>query len=173
VAGSTRGERSAFIAHIIGGRSIQPCLYASDAAKAEAVDQRAALAQNSAQIDATATLGSKKRSHSSAAIELSSQPSKKLKQGLLKTFRGVDMPFSQEETAAIQAQVLRATVSANLPFQAMRNPEMLKLFGMLRTVAPSIIPSRQVIGGRLLDEASSKVDLMLVKVLSGRNLGLS
>lgn len=83
------------------------------------------------------------------------------------------MPFSQEETVAVQAQVLRAVVSANLSFRAMGNPEMLKLFGMLRTAAPGIIPSRKVIGGRLLDEASGIVDSTLGRILTGKNLGLS
>jgi hypothetical protein len=96
-----------------------------------------------------------------------------LKQAMLKTYGGVDMPFSQEETVAVQAQVLRAVVSANLSFRAMGNPEMLKLFGMLRMAVPGIIPSRKVIGGWLLDEASGIVHSMLGRILTGKNLGLS
>lgn len=97
---------------------------------------------------------------------------KKSKQAPLKTFRGVDMPFSKEETAAVEAQVLRAVVSANLSFRAMENPEMLKLFGMLRTAAPEIIPSRKVIGGRLLNEAASVVNAGMHKILRGREVGV-
>jgi hypothetical protein len=171
--GSTRGTKLSFIAHIIGGQGIQPCLHASDAAKEEATAQRLALGQTSANSDATLSQSNRKRSQPSSSVEPSSGARKKLKQAPLKTYRGVDMPFSKEETQAVQAQVLRAVVSANLSFRAMENPEMLKLFGMLRTAAPGIIPSRKVIGGRLLNEASEKVDSTLERILSKKNLGLS
>ncbi|KAF8867776.1 hypothetical protein CPB84DRAFT_1757208 [Gymnopilus junonius] len=39
-----------------------------------------------------------------------------MKQTQLKVFRGIDIPFSEEQIKIIQQQVLRATISANLPF---------------------------------------------------------
>ncbi|KAJ6610956.1 ribonuclease H-like domain-containing protein [Mycena sp. CBHHK59/15] len=83
------------------------------------------------------------------------------------------MPFGSSERDVIQAQALRAVVSANLPFRALRNPEMLKLFGMLRTTAPDIIPSGKVLGGRLLNEAAEKVEVDIKRVMKGRDVGLS
>ena len=64
------------------------------------------------------------------------------------------MPFN--ETVAVQAQVLRAIVSANLSLQAMGDLEMLKLFGMLHMAAPRIIPCRK-----------------FGTILTGKDLGLS
>ncbi|KAJ7814318.1 hypothetical protein B0H14DRAFT_3149453 [Mycena olivaceomarginata] len=51
--GSTRGEKSAWIAHILGGRT--PCLYASAEATAEATLQRRS--QKRAQTESTPTSG--------------------------------------------------------------------------------------------------------------------
>lgn len=82
------------------------------------------------------------------------------------------MPFTKEETAAIEAQTLKAVISANLPFRAMENPEMKKLFGMLRTAAPAIIPSRKVIAGRLLNDAAAIVSKKIDKLLRGRQIGV-
>jgi hypothetical protein len=82
------------------------------------------------------------------------------------------MPFSPNEVAAVQAQALRATISANLPFQVYENPEVIRLFGMLQTAAPGIMPSAKVVGGRLLNEAAEIVELKMDKLLRKKNLGL-
>ena len=136
-----------------------------------------AFGQTSAESNATSkpivNNSSTKCSQPSSTIEPSSHPCQKLKQATLKTYQGVDMPFSQEETVAVQAQVLKAIVSANLSFWAMENPEMLKLFGMLWIAVLKIIPSKKVIGGQLLDETLGIVDSMLRRILTGKNLGLS
>jgi hypothetical protein len=87
-------------------------------------------------------------------------------------YKGVDMPFSPSEVAAVQAQALRAAIFANLPFQVYENPEVIKLFGMLRTAAPDIMPSAKVVGGRLLNEAAEIVELKMDKLLRKKNLGL-
>ena len=87
-------------------------------------------------------------------------------------YKGVDMPFSPREVAAVQAQALRAAISANLPFQVYKNPEVIKLFGMLRTAALDIRPSAKVVGGRLLNEAAEIVELKMDKLLWKKNLGL-
>ncbi|KAJ7865195.1 hypothetical protein B0H13DRAFT_2353121 [Mycena leptocephala] len=63
---------------------------------------------------------------------------------MLKTYTGQDMPFSSSEVDAIQSQLLRAIVSTNSPFGLFEDPEMLKLFGTIRSRAPDIIPSGKV-----------------------------
>jgi hypothetical protein len=82
------------------------------------------------------------------------------------------MPFSTSEADAIQAQALRAIVSSNSPFGLFEDPEMLTLLGMLRSQAPGIIPTRKVLSGRLLDEASTTVHKKLSMILAGEALGL-
>jgi hypothetical protein len=87
-------------------------------------------------------------------------------------FKGTDMPFSPSEKGAIQAQALRATVSANLPFRVFEDAKVIKLFWMMRTAAPSILPSAKVIGGRLLNDAAAVVEKKMDKILQGKNVGL-
>jgi hypothetical protein len=82
------------------------------------------------------------------------------------------MPFSPSEKGAIQAQALRATVSANLPFRVFEDAKVIKLFWMMRMAAPSILPSAKVIGGRLLNDAAVVVEKKMDKILQGKNVGL-
>jgi hypothetical protein len=85
---------------------------------------------------------------------------------------GHDMPFSGSEADAVQAQALPAIVSSNSPFSLFEDPEMLTLLSMLRSQAPGIIPTRRVLSGRLLDEASTIVHQKLSQILAGEALGL-
>jgi hypothetical protein len=82
------------------------------------------------------------------------------------------MPFSPSEKDAIQAQALRATISANLAFKTFEDPEVIKLFWMMRTAAPEILPSAKVIGGRLLNGAAEIVEKKMDKILKGKIVGL-
>ncbi|KAJ7790851.1 hypothetical protein B0H13DRAFT_2519655, partial [Mycena leptocephala] len=134
--GNTRGEKHAWIAHILGGKT--PCPYASAEATAEATLQR------------TGSGSSQKRQRTesdSTPADVSEPPPKK-KQSTLTglTFRRNDMPFGAEEKAAFQKQALRAIVSSGAPLQLFEDPEMKILFGMLRTTAPGIIPTAKVVG---------------------------
>ena len=60
----------------------------------------------------------------------------------------------------------------NLPFQVYENPEMIKLFSMLRTAAPNIMPSAKMVGGRLLNDVAEIVESKLDKLLWKKNLDL-
>lgn len=128
------------------------------------------MAQKAAEKDNASATSTQKRAHPENPTPGRSK--KKFKQAPLTTYRGVDMPFSEDEKKAVQAQALRAVISANLPFRAMENPEMLKLFRLLRTAAPEIMPSRRIIGGRLLNDAAAIVDVKMHKVLRGREIGV-
>ena len=89
-----------------------------------------------------------------------------------KTFRGVNMPFSESEKDAIRAQSLRAVISANWPFQSFENPEVVKLFWMMSSAALEILPSGKVVGGKLLNDAAAMVESKLSKVLNSKQVGL-
>ncbi|KAJ7724310.1 ribonuclease H-like domain-containing protein [Mycena maculata] len=168
--GFLRREKSVWITHVLGsknGRTL-PCLFASPGATAEAKRQRseAEVAKDKAP--------SVKHARSASTTESNdARAPKKLKQSMLKTYTGHDMPFSLSEADAIESQVLHAIVSTNSAFGLFEDPEMLTLFGMVRSRAPEIIPSGKVIGGRLLNEAASTVEEKLSKVLTGQMIGLS
>jgi len=74
-----------------------------------------------------------KHSRSGTVDQATLLPKKKLKQGSLMdhAYRGVDMPFSSSEIAAVQAQGLQAVISANLSFRVYEDPEIIKLFWMM------------------------------------------
>ncbi|KAJ6527545.1 ribonuclease H-like domain-containing protein [Mycena sp. CBHHK59/15] len=165
---STRSEKSAWIAHLIGGNVA--CPHASAQAKADATAQRNELQQESAP-------ESKKRarteSTSAAPGKAGPPPKKQYTQSTLSnlTFHRNDMPFGTEERDAFQHQALHAIVSSGAPFVLFEDPEMQILFGMLRTTAPEILPSGKVLGGRLLNGAAEEVEKGLKKRLKGRNVG--
>ncbi|KAJ6460569.1 ribonuclease H-like domain-containing protein, partial [Mycena sanguinolenta] len=166
-AGSVRGDKSPWITHILGGKDISPCPHASDAAKKLATSLRdAAYAAKQAKHKAGPAASAGKTQASTAGAE------KRRKQGVFQVFSGLDQPFSTAEAAEIQAQALRATVSAGLPFRVWENVEVQKLFGLLRSGAPEILPSRKLIGGRLLNEAAQTVEERMEHTLRGEEIGL-
>ncbi|THU78364.1 hypothetical protein K435DRAFT_876706 [Dendrothele bispora CBS 962.96] len=180
-AGSVRGEETAFITHLLGShrnKTQQECLHASDEAKVEAKRQReqgtsstvhaqgkttALKCQISALVDTPGSLS-----------EPSSSPaSKKLRQTHLKTYNALQMPFSDSEVEALQAQALRAQVSSKSPETLFEDQEMLKFIGMLRKEAIHIMPTAKVLGGRLLTAAAATVEKKLEEILRGQVLGMS
>ncbi|KAJ7912030.1 hypothetical protein B0H13DRAFT_2478538 [Mycena leptocephala] len=146
------GKKESMIAHLIGAK---PCPNASKAAKAAA---RKVAGKAAAEED-----GLRRRKGSAL------QPLKKsLKQSELKVFKGIDIPFSEAQKEIIQTQFLRATISANMPFRWVTNPQVIKLFLMFRSAAGAVIPDRKALSGRLLNEESKRVAENTDKVLKGR-----
>lgn len=171
VAGSIPGTKEKFILHILGGKGIPKCPYASDAAIAEATKQRAA---DKAAKNAAPAPGPSKHSRSASTAEGSgSTAPKKLKSGKLVAYTGHDMPFSVSQASALQSQTLRAIISTNSAFRLFEDPEMLALFGMMGSCAPDILPSRKVVSECILNEAASIVEEKLVRVLKNQVFGLS
>ncbi|KAJ3995444.1 ribonuclease H-like domain-containing protein [Lentinula boryana] len=158
------------IAHILGGE--KPCHFASPAAKAKANELRRKFQNHKREREAEVEV-----------IEDTSspQPSKKRKavdqvetvQTKLKVFKGISIPFNDEEKKAIHKQFLRATISANLPFLWVEDPEVIKLFLMFRSAAGNVIPSREVVGGRLLSEEYERVEQELAAELKGKKVTLT
>ena len=152
------------MAHLAGQN---PCKNASPEALQFATEQKIADANKS-------SAKSSKHNRSGSMADASGSQSKKMRQTDLlgRTFRGVDMPFSESEKDAIQAQSLRAVISANWSFRSFENPEVVKLFWMMRSAAPEILPSGKVVGGKLLNDAAAKVESKLDKVLNDKYVGL-
>ncbi|KAF7333164.1 DUF659 domain-containing protein [Mycena venus] len=162
------GVKEAMIAHLIGaGR----CPNASKEARAEArkVAGKAAAAEEEAtdggdESDAGAPAKKRKRIQ---AVE------KSFKQSQLKVFKGIDIPFTDAQSKIIKTQFLRATISANLPFRWVVNPEVIKLFLMFRSAATAVIPDSKVLAGRLLNEESKRVGDNIDNALKGRYVMIS
>jgi len=90
-----------------------------------------------------------------------------MKQSHLKVFRGIQVPFNEEQQKILHKQFLRATISANLPFRWVEDPEIIALFLLFRSTAGEAMPSRRQLSGRLLDDANSGVIKRLKEVLRG------
>lgn len=151
------------IAHLIGRN---PCPHASEAARELAHTLKGL--KKGGESGSTSTSSNKRKGAS-----VITNVAKKMRQTELKVFRGVDIPFSEEEATAVERQVLKATVSANLPFRWIENPEIIKLFHMLRTQAYKVLPSRRVIATRLLREEGERVDADLKILFKEKYVTLS
>jgi hypothetical protein len=160
--GHTISVKGPWIAHILGGRIA--CPNASVEAKAEATAQRK---------EASEAKEVKKHPRSDTPDPTEPKVKKRQTQSTLTTYRWNDMPYAAPEIAAVQRQALRAIVSGGLPLGAFREPEMLVLFGMLRSTAPEIMPTGKVVGGRLLNDAAEEVELKTEKALKDKDAGLS
>ena len=147
-------------------------MYGSTAAKSEARQQRQVLEEKASKQDTNKSTQKHSFSESDPTSQAEGLKPKKLKQTPLKADRNLDMPFSANDIAAIEAQTLHVTISANLLFCAFEDPKVLELLCMLCTAAPDIMPSWKVVSGRLLDEAAQKVKAKLEKVLVGKEIGL-
>ncbi|KAJ6626260.1 hypothetical protein B0H10DRAFT_1942091 [Mycena sp. CBHHK59/15] len=162
--GSTRSKKTAWIAHLLGGKNA--CPHTSAEAKADATAQRKEIQSNKwphpDTPDAVAEPAQKKHQQ---------QPT--LTQSTLMAFRKNNMPYSDSEVAVLQRQALCAIISSGFPLNVFEDPEMLILFGMLRTTAPTIMPTGKVVGGRLLTSAATEVEDKVAKALKNRNAGLS
>jgi len=90
-----------------------------------------------------------------------------LKQSQLKVFRGIQVPFTDEQETILHEQFLRATISANLPFRWVEDPEVMTLFLLFRSTAGDVIPSRLQLSGHLLDNADLAVKMRLMEALRG------
>ncbi|KAJ6610689.1 hypothetical protein B0H10DRAFT_2193256 [Mycena sp. CBHHK59/15] len=94
-----------------------------------------------------------------------------LTQSALTAFRKNDMLYSDSEAAALQRPALHAIVSSGFPLNVFEDPEMLILFGMLRTTAPAIMLTGKVVGGWLLTSVAAEVEDKVAKALKIGMLG--
>ncbi|EJD43092.1 hypothetical protein AURDEDRAFT_167769 [Auricularia subglabra TFB-10046 SS5] len=149
--GAVRGVWDPMISHLIG--KLRPCEHANDRAREVAKKMRndgPTTGANKCKAGDDEG-GSKKRTAVQARIE-------QFAQSKLKTYRAIDIPFTEAQITAIQEQCLRATVSANLPYRWIKDPKVLALFIMFRSAACDALPSREVLAERLLDNAAVKAE---------------
>ncbi|KAF5354536.1 hypothetical protein D9758_011245 [Tetrapyrgos nigripes] len=155
-AGHVLGVKESMVAHILGGE--RPCNHASEEAKKEATIERNKLRKQGSkrgrdsedgntdqgEEDNTRVASSKKRQ----VVDL-----REYKQSTLdgKVFKGISIPFNDEQRKAIHVQFLRATLSANLKFNWVEDPEIKTLFEMFQALADDVIPSAKQLSTSLLD----------------------
>jgi len=157
------------IAHILGKAGGTPCPNASvgarKTAKALKDGGKEKRARDDSSSDSDIDNGSKKKPPKK---KLLTKVETSLKQSQLKVFRGIHVPFTPEQKDIVHEQFLRATVSANLPFRWVEDPEVMTLFLLFRSTAGNVLPSRKQISGQLLNKAYKRVTKQLKVVLRGQ-----
>ncbi|KAJ7190622.1 ribonuclease H-like domain-containing protein [Mycena pura] len=175
----TLGYAEGWVVHILGAvgahQSKPSCPNATAQARtlAQAADRRKTAAAHSDVGGTSGTAMSSRKRRSSDAGDASKNVKKPaLRQTELVPVKGIDLPFADSHRAAIQAQCERVVVSSNLAEGFFQEPEVKTLFQMFRSRAPDVLPSRTLIGGRLLNEAAASVCKKVTKELEGQNIGI-
>ncbi|KAF9062402.1 ribonuclease H-like domain-containing protein, partial [Rhodocollybia butyracea] len=172
--GSVLGEKRAMIAHILGGD--HSCRYASLTAiyKAKELEKKEQKGKRVRNSDGVEEDTESTNDSGLAPLKKHKAVDRVLKQqAKLRVFKGISIPFTDEQEKEVHAQFLRATVSANLSYSWVSDPEVIKLFLMFRSCAGDVIPSREVLAGRLLKEEHARVEEELKSKLKGKNVTLT
>ncbi|TFK73763.1 hypothetical protein BDN72DRAFT_834384 [Pluteus cervinus] len=164
--GGVLGVRRSMLAHILGKGGSGPCPNVGLEVKKLAKSLKSGKSngkENRKREREDSDSGSERSDDS----ERKERPKKKhhtkvkevLQQTESKVYRGPNIPFEPDQEAEIRKQFLKATISANLPFQWVEDPEVIKLFLMFRATADEVMPSRQQLKAALHGESrdSNKV----------------
>jgi hypothetical protein len=163
--GGVLGVKDSMIAHILGKNGNNPCPNVSeDAQKTARTEKKGKKKKREREGEGSDSENDEKKR---VKRKLLTNVETTLKQSRLKVFRGIQVPFTEEQSAMVHEQFLRATISANLPFRWVEDPEVMLLFMLFRSTAGTVIPSRQQISGQLLDSADVAVTKRLKGTLRG------
>ncbi|KAF5327937.1 hypothetical protein D9758_018055 [Tetrapyrgos nigripes] len=171
---SVNGTKEAMSAHLIRKNGTRKCPNASKTA--------VRAAKESMKGKTGADDGTDGDDESSDAEDTSThRPPKRKKLSKVKAYtqktlsfpKGIDIPFSDDQKAAIKEQFGRATQSANLPFRWIDDVEVIKLFLMFRSRAEDVLPDRKALSGPILDAQFRKVEDKIKKNISGQNVTMS
>lgn len=152
------------IAHILGKNGHNPCPNASVNAQKTAKTEKKGKKREK---DGSSSDNENGREKKKAKRKLLTNVETNLKQSRLKVFRGIQVPFTEEQEKIVREQFLRATISANLPFRWVEDPEVILLFMLFRSTAGAVLPSRQQISGQLLDDMNAAVAKRVKNALQG------
>ncbi|KAF5336779.1 hypothetical protein D9758_017707 [Tetrapyrgos nigripes] len=171
---SVLGEKKAMVAHILGGT--KPCRSASEKARktAEAIRKGDQRKKRKGNVHEESGEEADKEDNDKAGPASSKRRKVidrvELRQTELKVFKGISVPFTEEQKLAIHAQFLRASASANISFEWVDDPEVIKLFLMFRSAAGDVIPSSKVLRGRILNEEFERVENELKEELKDQKV---
>jgi hypothetical protein len=155
------------VAHILGKSGSKPCPNASTEARKTARKAKDPKAKGKREREVSGSETDGDEGRKPAKRKLLTKVKTSLKQSQLKVFRGINVPFTKEQLKIVNEQFLRATISANLPFRWVEDPEIITLFLLFRATADEAMPNRQQLSGRLLDNANAGVMQHLKQLLWG------
>jgi len=165
--GGILGVKDSMVAHILGKGGNSPCPNASSEARKTARKVKNPEGEGKRGREDSGDDSDHEDRRRPAKKQLVTKVKTSLKQSHLKVFRGIKVPFNEEQQKIVHKQFLRATVSTNLPFRWVEDPEIITLFLLFRSTADEVMPSRQQLSGRLLYEANTGVTKRLKEILRG------
>lgn len=112
--GGVLGVKDSMIAHILGKNGRDPCPNASDDAQKTARKEKKDPKGKRVRDEGSDSDNEEEKKQ--VKRKLLTKVETNMKQSQLKVFRGIHVPFSEEQEAIVHKQFLRATISANLPF---------------------------------------------------------
>ncbi|EJD40381.1 hypothetical protein AURDEDRAFT_127706 [Auricularia subglabra TFB-10046 SS5] len=162
--GCVLGVKDSMVAHLDGRKA---CEHAPKVAKKDAKRVRLGIDEEP-DTDASEDERTKKRRRTAVQSKV-----EKLTQLTIKTWKGVDMPFSEAQITEISKEFAHATVSANLAHTWIEDPEVIRLFVLFRSRACDAIPSRRVLSDRLIPEQGQHAEKVLEAAITGKNTTLT
>ncbi|KAF8164788.1 ribonuclease H-like domain-containing protein [Crassisporium funariophilum] len=165
--GGVLGVSSSMVAHILGKSGSKPCPNASAEARKTANRTRDPKGKEKREREESGSDSDDDSGRKPVKWKLLTKVKTSLKQSQLKVFRGISIPFTKEQLKVVRKQFLRATISANLPFRWVEDPEIITLFLLFRATADDAMPNCQQLSGRLLDNANTGVTEHLKQLLRG------
>ena len=90
-------------------------------------------------------------------------------QGINNFFSLQEADFSAADKAKLNQLILNATLSANIAWQWVNNPEVKVLFAFLRSKI--VLPDRRVLAGKILDQAVAEIEAKMLKALDESSAG--
>ncbi|KAG6861616.1 hypothetical protein C0995_014055 [Termitomyces sp. Mi166 len=163
--------KESMIAHILGKNRANPCLNVS--AQALKIAKTIKKGKGKRSKDEASENEADDEKEGRKLKKLLTKVKASMKQSQLKVFCGINIPFTPEQEEVIQKQFLWATVSANLPFQWIEDPEVMTLFLLFWLTAGDVIPSQKQVSGQLLNNANDVVTDQLKTSLQGKYVVLT
>jgi hypothetical protein len=155
------------IAHILGKGGSSPCPNASTDARKTARKTKDPKGKEKREREVSGSDSDSDNGRKPAKRKLLTKVKTSLKQSQLKVFRGIQVPFTEEQLKIVREQFLCATISANLPFRWVEDPKIITLFLLFRATAGEAMPTRQQLSGQLLNDADVGVTKQLKQLLQG------
>jgi hypothetical protein len=97
---------------------------------------------------------------------------KKPCQSILHVFCRIDIPFTEEQKAAVKEQATCAIILTGSAFSLFEDAEMVKLMVMLRSATPKVLPKSKAASTTWLDKCAGWVEEDLVVTFKGQEVGL-
>lgn len=155
--GGVLGVKESMIAHILGKGGNTPCPNTSSEAWKAARRLKKGKGKREQEDSSSKSGDDDLDTEKKPKRKLLTKVETLLKQSQLKVFQGINVPFTDEQEKLVHKQFLHTTISANLPFWWVDDPEVMILFVLFQLTVCDIMPLCKQFLGQLLDDENMVV----------------